>query len=389
MADSSRAQLYYLAETTWGATPAAALTQMRFTAESLGFQIQNTTSREVRADRQVADLIQTGAEATGSVELELSYGAHDALMAAALFSTWGAPVALAVADDIAASAAGSTFTSTVTDFVAAGIVAGQWLRVGGFAASAAANDGYYRVTSVAADALGVSPAPALDEAAAGLTVDITGSLLRNGVTETSFTLEKQFADVGQTIAFTGMVPGSLGLDIRAGAVITGSIAFTGKAAAIGTVSVGTGAPVPAASNPVMNAVGHVGEVREDGVLLPDAALRELSVRLDNGLRGIQAVGSLGNVDVGAGRCTVTGRVSIYFADGALYAKYLAGTPTSLSFRVAEAGGAGYVVTLPRVKLVRGSIVAGGNDQDVLADFDLQALRDPVTGCTLQIDRFAA
>ena len=92
MADSSRAQLCYLAETTWGVTPVAAMTRMRFTGESLGFQIQNTTSREVRADRQVADLIQTGAEASGSVEVELSYGAHDALLAAALFSAWQAPV---------------------------------------------------------------------------------------------------------------------------------------------------------------------------------------------------------------------------------------------------------------------------------------------------------
>lgn len=389
MADSSRAQLYYLAESAWGVTPAAALTQMRFTGESLGFQIQNTTSREVRADRQVADLIQTGAEASGSVELELSYGAHDPLLAAALFSAWGAPVAISVADDIAASASGASFTSTATDFTAAGIAVGQWLRIRGFAASGAANDGWYRITSLAAGSLGVSPAPALDEAAAGNTISITGSLLRNGVTKTSFTLEKQFADVGQMIAFTGMVPSSLAVDIRTGAVITASLGFTGKAAAIDGASVGTGAPVAASSNPVMNAVGHVGEVRENGVKLPDAALRELSVRLDNGLRGIQAVGSLGNVDVGSGRFTVTGRVSVYFADAGLYAKYLAGTPTSLSFRVTDGAGNGYVVTLPRVKLTRGSIVAGGNDQDVLADFDLQALRDPVTGCTLQIDRFAA
>lgn len=389
MADSSRAQLYYLAESTWGATPAAALTQMRFSSESLGFQIQNTTSREVRADRQVADLIQTGAEASGSVEVELSYGAHDSLLAAALFSAWGTPVAISAADDIAASNAGESFTSTATDFAASGIAVGQWVRVGGFAASGGANDGYYRVTSVTANALGVSPAPVQDEAAAGLTVAVVGTLLRNGVTETSFTLEKQFTDIGQMIAFTGMVPGSLGLDIRTGAVITGSIAFTGKAAAIGTSSVGTGAPADAPTNPVMNAVGHVGEVRENGVKLPEAALRELSIRLDNGLRGIQAVGSLGNVDVGSGRCTVTGRVSVYFADGALYAKYLAGTPTSLSFRITDSAGNGYVVTLPRVKLTRGTIVAGGNDQDVLADFDLQALRDPDTDCTVQIDRFAA
>ena len=113
------------------------------------------------------------------------------------------------------------------------------------------------------------------------------------------------------------------------------------------------------------------------------------MRLDNGLRGIQAVGSLGNVDIRTGRCAVTGRVSVYFTDGALYAKYLAGTPTSLSFRVNDSAGNGYVVTLPHVKLTRGTIVAGGNDQDVLAEFDVQALRDPATDCTLQIDRFVA
>ncbi|MEQ8396503.1 phage tail tube protein [Thalassobaculum sp.] len=389
MADASRAQLYYLAESSWGVTPAAALNQVRFTSESLGFQIQNTTSREVRADRQIADLIQTGAEASGSIELELSYGAHDALVAAALFSTWGAPVSVAVADDIAASNASASLASTTTDFTVSGIVVGQWLRIGGFAASGGANNGYYRVTSVAANALGVSPAPSVDESATGLTVEIAGSLLRNGVAETSFTLEKQFADVGQMVAFTGMVPGSFSLDIRTGAVLTGSIGFSGKSAVIGASSVGTGTPVDAPTNPVMNAVGNVGDVRENGVKLAEAALRSLSVRLDNGLRGIQAVGSLGNVDIGTGRCAVTGRVSVYFADGALYAKYLAGMPTSLSFRVSDSAGNGYVVTLPHVKLTRGTIVAGGNDQDVLAEFDIQALRDPATDCTLQIDRFAA
>jgi len=389
MADASRAELYYLAETSWGVTPAAPPTRMRFTGESLGFQIQNTTSREVRADRQVADLIQTGAEASGGVEVELSFGAHDALLAAALFSAWAAPVAIAVDDDIAASAAAAAFTATATDFAAAGIAVGQWLRVSGFAADGGANDGWYRVVSVAPGTLGVSPAPAVDEAAEGLSVMVGGAMLRNGVAETSFTLEKRFADIGRSIAFTGMVPGSLALDLRTGAVITGSFGFTGKEASIGEDSIGAGPPVDAPDAPVMNAVGHVGEVREDGVKLPAAALRALSVRLDNALRGIQAVGSLGNVDIGAGRCTVTGRVSVYFADGALYAKYLAGVPTSLSFRISDAAGAGYVVTLPRVKLTRGVVVAGGNDQDVLADFDLQALRDPVTGCTLQIDRFAA
>ncbi len=60
-----------------------------------------------------------------------------------------------------------------------------------------------------------------------------------------------------------------------------------------------------------------------------------------------------------------------------------------TFRVTDADGNAYVFTLPRVRLTRGSIAAGGPDQDVMADFQFQAVRDPATGATIQIDRLAA
>ena len=51
MADTSRAQLYYMAESAWGITPSAALNELRFTRESLGYNITTTASQEVRSDR--------------------------------------------------------------------------------------------------------------------------------------------------------------------------------------------------------------------------------------------------------------------------------------------------------------------------------------------------
>ena len=389
MADSSRAQLYVVEETTWGTTPAAALTELRFTGESLGYSITNTTSNEVRADRQVADLIQTGASASGGVNFELSYGAYDPLIESALFSSWSTPLAVSVADDIAASNTNANFTSTSTSFVAAGIVPGQWVKVGGFAANAGENNGYYLVTSVAANALGVSPAPAADEAKDGLTVTIAGSTIRNVVTETSFTMEKKFADVGQYISFTGMVADQMSLSVQTGSILTGSFSFTGRQAAIATATVGTGAPVAAPTNPVMNAINNVGNLMEGGTVLAGVFVQTLSISLANNLRGIGAVGTLGNADLGHGRCQVTGSFDVYFADGALYQKYLGGTPTSLSFRVTDAAGNAYVLTLPRVKLTQGTIAAGAPNQDVIAQFQYQALRDPATDSTIRIDKFAA
>jgi hypothetical protein len=389
MADTSRAQLYSLKETVWGTTPAAAMTQIRYTGETLGYQIRTQSSDEVRADRQVVDLIQVDAEASGGFDFELSYGAHDAFIAGALFSDWGSPVSISATGDIAASQGSGAFTSTTTDFSTSGISIGQWLKVSGFQASSGHNDGYYQVTSVAANSLGVSPAPASDEAATGLTVEMSGSVLRNGVTESSFTLEKEFSDVGTFIAFTGMVVNSLRLQIQTGQILSGAFDFLGRATALGGASVGTGAPVAAATTDVMNAVDNIGEIREGGALMAGTSVSQLSVDLRNNIRGIKAVGTLGNVDVGAGRCQVSGSVSIYFSDGALYQKYLAGTATSLSFRVQDGTGKAYVVTLPRVKLTDGRIQACGNDRDVMAEFQYQAVRDPDTGCTIQIDRFAA
>jgi len=389
MADTSRARLSYLAETVWGSTPAAALSILRYTGESLGYDIASTTSQEIRADRQIADLIQRSASASGGFNFELSYGAVDPLLAAALFSAWEAPVLINVVDDIEASAGNSNFTSSVTDFVASGVKVGQWLKASSFVANAGANNRYYRVTEVTENVLGVTPAPAVDEAAPGHSATFRGAMLRNGVTETSFTLEKHFQDVGKFLSFTGMVPGQFSLDIQTGSILRGSFGFVGKAASIGDASVGTGAPVDPAAHDVMNAANNVGEIREAGAPLASGVLQSLSIRLNNTLRPIQAVGALGNVDIGAGRCAVTGSVSVYFTDGALYRKYLDNTPTDLSFRVGDAAGNAYVVTLPRVRLTRGSIVAGGADQDVVASFDYQAVRDPGTGCTLQIDRFAA
>lgn len=389
MADSSRAQLYSLKETVWGTTPASAMTELRYTAETLGFNINNVTSNEVRSDRQIVDLIQVGAEASGNIDFELSFGAHDPFLSGALFSSWGTPFAVTTSDDMGASNTDGELTSANTDFLALGIKAGQWIRVSGFTTADGANNGFYRVTSVAWNRLGVSPVPAVDEGGFQRTITLSGSMLRNGTTESSFTLEKAFSDVGKFIAFTGMVANTLSLDIETGQVLRGSASFMGKTATIGDTTVGTGVPVAATTNDVMNAVGNIGEVREAGVLLGGTALRSLSIRVANGLRGIQAVGSLGNVDIGAGRCTVTGSVSVYFTDGAWYQKYLAGAATSLSFRVQDAGGNSYIVTLPKVKLTAGRVQAGGNDRDVMADFDFQALSDPQSGCTIQIDRFAA
>lgn len=66
------------------------LTKVRYTGESIKYNITNTKTSEIREDRTESDLIQTGATVDGGFNFELSYDAFKDFMAAALCSTWTA-----------------------------------------------------------------------------------------------------------------------------------------------------------------------------------------------------------------------------------------------------------------------------------------------------------
>ena len=89
MSDANRVQLSYMPEAIWGTTPGStALQALRITSESLGFNIENITSNELDYTRMTGDLIQTGAENSGGIDFELSYGTFDDLLEGALMSDW-------------------------------------------------------------------------------------------------------------------------------------------------------------------------------------------------------------------------------------------------------------------------------------------------------------
>jgi hypothetical protein len=111
------------------------MTELRFTGESLGYRISNTPSGEVRSDRQITDLIQTGADASGDINIEASYGAYDDLLESAMFSAWSTVVAVS-ATDISAANADNSYNATSTDFTAQNLSVGQWIKTGGFTTSA-------------------------------------------------------------------------------------------------------------------------------------------------------------------------------------------------------------------------------------------------------------
>jgi hypothetical protein len=391
MSDSNRTQMYYLAESSWGVTPASAMTEMRFTSESLSYGITTKSSDEIRSDRQVTDLILTGADAAGGVNWELSYGTYDPFFVAALQSAaWSTTVAVS-ATDIAAATTGNKYVAASTDFTTKNITPGQWIKVAGYAG--ANNNGFKRVVSVTITDLvvEVQGAALVTEAAPVGAVTMKGACIRNGVTETSFTLERCHADVTQFFTYRGMVPESMDMKLAAGSVITGSFAFKGKDGVLAATTKGTGTANAASTTQVINAVSNVANIIEGSTLaaMSGVYVNSLDVSLKNNVRSLTGIGSLGAVDLGYGRCDVTGTLKAYFINNTLYDKYINNTRTGLSYRMADAAGNTYIVTIPTIEFSSAKVNAGGGNQDVTVDIGWTGLRDVTLGHTIQIDRFAA
>lgn len=386
--DSNRTGLAYIAEVTWGTNPGTAFTDLRYTGESFSYNITNTQSAEIRSDRQVTDIIQTGAACAGGFNFELSYSEYDTLLAAALWSSGWSTALTIVRTDIGFNVAGRIYCE-VSEFNAS-LVTGQWIKVSG--ASAGTNNTYFRVTSTAATGIGVTPLPST--AATGATITIKGSYIRNGVTESSFTFEREHSDAVQYFDYNGMVINTLNITASADNILTGSFDFVGKSATLAQATGGTGSNTAASTNAVMNASSNVGEIFEGAFASlvtkdTDLYIQEISFSVNNNVRGLRAIGSIANVDIGVGLCEVTGTLNAYFLNQTLYDKYLAGTATGLSFQVIDDAGNAYIFTFPAIEFETDAVNAGGQNQDVMENISWRAKRDPTTDCQIQICKFPA
>lgn len=395
-ADSSFFRLVYIEEATFGVTPPTpAMQEMRINGESVNFSPEYVTSQELRSDRQVPDLVQVGAEVSGDIPFELSYGSYDEWLAVAFFNDWQAAIAITGASDIdAVNDAGSgdsEYQSVSTDFVAAGVTAGRWLKVAGFVN--AANNGFYQVKAVTANAVTLFGAVLVDELAPA-SVDITNDgTLQNGVTKKSFTLEKQFTDVPLYQTMVGCRVGGFELNFAAGEILAGQFSVMGTAASELDGSSIAASIVPADTNDKLNAVSDLTAIQKDDALVP-SDLMELSITHDNGLRGQPAIGTLGYIGIGAGRSNTTGNVQVYLDSVSAAAFYNAGVQNNafkLSFKLSDNAGNTQVWTLYRIKLNSLSDSAEAIDQDVMIDSGFQAVLDSsgVAGVTIQVDRFDA
>ena len=389
MSDSNRCQMYSLEETNWGVTPASPLVALRFTGESLKYSIKNEPSNEIRSDGQIVGHTILGASPGGGINGNLSYGTFENFMRSAMYSAaW--TTAVAIAGTIACDGTQNALVSS-TETMNTNVFAGQWVLLGAF--SVGTYNDYALVTSATATHLvlagGLTLATLAGEAA---TVSNNG-LLRNGTTETSFTLERYHADVTQYFSYTGMIVNQMVIDAKANSRITVTMDFLGKAEVLAQATVGTGSATAANTNAEINAATNVANLLE-GSTLADLATgfytQAITLTFGKNVRERDGVGSVNNVDLGSGSFNATVALSPYFLSETWYDKYVANTLTGFSFRALDALGNGYIFTIHSGRVTTDSGPnAGSQNSDCMENFTISAERNATYNCMLQIDRFTA
>lgn len=216
----------------------------------------------------------------------------------------------------------------------------------------------------------------------------TTDVLKNGITPKSFSFEKTF-ETGATDAFlryVGCYGNEFNLNCEAGQILTGSMSFLGKGGSVGQAILSGATYTPASTTePVLDATADFGTLSLTGIV-GTPKLMSVSLACTNNLRGQRAVANIELVGVGTGRFELTGQIRAYFEDSALYEAYLDGDELTLSFQVGRTAGSKYQFDIPRLKIESATVVAGGNDQDIMVDLNYRGLYDSTEACTLMLTR---
>lgn len=399
MSDSDRIKLAYAEEgtSTYGTAPTGAYQIMRATSESLHQETSTITSAELRADRQIPDVVRSNLSAAGDIGIELSYSFDDFFRSALMSAAWSAQSSFISGtlghydiDADGGTADGSARVTMLGTPALSSVSVGMWIRLKGF--GSAGNNGYFKVTAVddSGDTIDFAPnAGCVDEADAPAAATITvGGQIVNGTTQSSYSIEKVFTDNTTDVAkYNGMMVDSMSLSVTTESMVTGGFTFIGaKATSAGTSS--GSSFTDATTKDVMNAIDDVTGVMESDTYVA-RNITAWSMSLSNNLRPRLQVGTLGAVSIGTGTCSVSGTLQGYYSDATLIDKYLNFTDTAVAIAFEDVDGNSYIVDCPKVIFTSAQRVAGGQNQDIIADLSWEAVMDDTEGITIRISQFDA
>lgn len=208
----------------------------------------------------------------------------------------------------------------------------------------------------------------------------TTNVLKAGLLRKSFTVERKFGDIAQYLRYTGVEVDTMQVGASTGGIIGITFGLMGQAMSVAAAAL-AGATYPAA--PTTSPMDALTGVLQEGAVT-NAVVTEVTLNLNNNLAQRYVIGSANSLEPSIGRSNVTGTMSAYFEDVALYNKFVNDTNSSLSFTAGD-GVNSFVFLIPKIKYTGGDVPVAG-EGPVSISMPFQGLYDSVTGTNLQITR---
>lgn len=380
MSSGAQVKLRYRAETTFSALETGEkFKDYGFTSETLKASREYIPNPTISGTRQITKGRNVGRGAGGQISGLLAYTAHDDFLKAGILSAAWTSEVTATGTIYSAASADNSFNRASGDFVAAGYLAGRWLKVSGFAT--AGNNGLCRIVSVATTKIIVQGLTLTNESAGPTVTVAMGAHIRNGTTKESFNIEKEFSDLSNEFAiYDGMNVNSWSVNQGLRQYVTVNFDFIGADEASTTATTGDGSPTAAATtDAIATDSSGISAILENSASLCTV---DFNLNWNNNGRTQECQGMTGVEAINFGVPSCTGSISGYYTTKTRYDKFLNGTETSLAVIYQDAAGNKLVVDLPRVVLTDGNRNSSGNDADVLDVTPFEASSHATYGLSL-------
>lgn len=212
----------------------------------------------------------------------------------------------------------------------------------------------------------------------------TAQTIKNGSTKKCLAFLKKVVVGATTYYYTyrGCQVDQLTLDMKPGAIVTGSVTVQGSGGAVATTPGASWTYSSALTNPLMSSVDNV-----DNFALTDhadvaiaATVSSLTLVLSNQLRAQNAIGSLYPSGIASGRFQASSQIGLYFQNEKLYTQMLNNNRVKLFFELADSAGEKFGFDMNFGKVQSGvTPQAGGPDQDLLINPQVSWFEDATTG----------
>lgn len=379
----SRSGLAYVAETTFGVTPATpTLIPFPYTSHSLNLTKQRVQGTDLQPDRMLRVDRHGNRSADGDIVADMRRGDYDPFLESAFMNTWAVGSTLATTS--ATSAAGTTTIGFATQ-ASAPFPVGATIVVAGVTPSGF--NGTYTVTACTTTTVSFAGSTTGPQTVAG-TVGLA-SVLKVGTTLKTFSIEDQANDTAATDAFrlfTGMGVSKLGVSIKPNNMVQSTFSFVGKDMTVATSSAGTNS-TPAIYKPFDAYSGTIKIADAGGVLSSIALVTGIDFSIDNAFNPTYVVGSASTPQLEYGRATVEGTITAYFEDLALINRFLNETETAFEVQVDGPDASnGMTFLFPRIKINAADVPVAGPESRILS-LPFVALYDTTENTNVKVTRY--